>query len=184
MLCIDSIVYWKLCQWKFSDIENMQRIMDSCVGYAFRVSWRPNKVQFLSIVKSGLLYTAIWATSLQSTKKLAAQADNIFLRVFPVYSPNNRGPDFSLTACKYQLIRYKPWQRTQENARGNQPGNDEIYITQWKNFQKPHMQRNMFLTDMISQTPCRITRKMTLKQNILHENFLNARNGCFQQILF
>lgn len=66
-------------------------------------------------------------------KKLAAQADNIVPRVFPVYSPNNRGPNFSLY-CKNQLIRYKPWQRTQENARGDQPGTDEIYITQWKTF--------------------------------------------------
>ena len=34
----------------------MQRIMDSCVGHAFQVSWQPNKVYFLSIVNSGLLY--------------------------------------------------------------------------------------------------------------------------------
>ena len=34
----------------------MQRIVDSCAGHAFRVSWRPNIVEFLSIVKSGLLY--------------------------------------------------------------------------------------------------------------------------------
>ena len=51
-------------------------------------------------------------------KKLAAQAHNSVVRVFPVYSSNNKGPNFSLY-CKYQLIRYKPWQATQENAWGN-----------------------------------------------------------------
>ena len=65
--------------------------------------------------------------------KLVAQVENAILRVFPVYSSNNKGPNFSLY-CKYQLIRYKPWQRTQDNAWGDQPGTDEIYITQWKQF--------------------------------------------------
>ena len=39
--------------------------------------------------------------------KLVAQPDNIMIRFFPVYSPNNKGPNFSLY-CKYQLLRYKP----------------------------------------------------------------------------
>ena len=34
----------------------------------------------------------------------------------------------------YQLLRYKPWQATQENAWDNQPGSDKIYITSWKAF--------------------------------------------------
>ena len=62
-------------------------------------------------------------------KKLAAQADDIVFGVFPVYSPNNRRPNLSLY-CKYQLIIYKPWQGTQENAWGSQPGIDKIYITE------------------------------------------------------
>ncbi|XP_068687691.1 ATP-dependent DNA helicase pif1-like [Montipora foliosa] len=32
------------------------------------------------------------------------------------------------------LLRYKPWQATQENAWDNQPGSDKIYITSWKAF--------------------------------------------------
>lgn len=66
-------------------------------------------------------------------RKLVAQVENAILRVFPVYSSNNKGQNFSLY-CKYQLIRYKPWQRTQDDACGDQPGTDEIYISQWKQF--------------------------------------------------
>ena len=32
------------------------------------------------------------------------------------------------------MLRYKPWQTTQENAWGDQPGSDDIYITSWKAF--------------------------------------------------
>ena len=65
--------------------------------------------------------------------KLAAQPDIIISRVFPVYSLNRKGPNFTLH-CKYQLVRYKPWQTTQDNAWGDQTGTDEIYISIWKDF--------------------------------------------------
>ena len=65
--------------------------------------------------------------------KLVAQPDNIIPRFFPVYSPNNKGPNFPLY-CKYQLLRYKPWHTTQDNAWDDEPGLEEIYITKWKDF--------------------------------------------------
>lgn len=65
--------------------------------------------------------------------KLSAQSCNTIPRIFPVYSSNAKGPNFGLY-CKYQLLRYKPWQTTQDNAWGDQPGSNEIYITSWKNF--------------------------------------------------
>ena len=34
------------------------------------------------------------------------------------------------------MLTYKPWQTTQDNAWGDQPGNDEIYVTKWKEFLK------------------------------------------------
>ena len=66
-------------------------------------------------------------------KKLITQPQNTIPRVFPVFSSNPKGPNFGLY-CKYQLLRYKPWQATQENAWDNQPGSDKIYITSWKTF--------------------------------------------------
>ena len=66
-------------------------------------------------------------------KKLTSQPQNTVPRVFPVFSSNPKGQNFGLY-CKYQLLRYKPWQTTQENAWDDQPGSDDIYITSWKAF--------------------------------------------------
>ena len=68
-------------------------------------------------------------------KKLTCQPDNIIPRVFPVYSSNPNGTNFGLY-CRYQLIKYKPWKNNHENAWGDQPGSDEVYIhvTSWKDF--------------------------------------------------
>ena len=65
--------------------------------------------------------------------KLSAQPDNIIPRIFPVYSSNVQGPNFGMY-CKYQLLKHKPWHTTQDHAWGNQPGTDEIYIRNWKEF--------------------------------------------------
>ena len=66
-------------------------------------------------------------------KKLTSQPQNTIPRVFSVFSSNPKGPNFGLY-CKYQLLRYKPWQSTQENAWGDQPGSDEVYISSWISF--------------------------------------------------
>lgn len=36
--------------------------------------------------------------------------------------------------CKHQLLTYKSRHTTKDNAWGDQPGNDEIYVTKWKDF--------------------------------------------------
>ena len=68
-------------------------------------------------------------------KKLTKQADNIIPRIFPTYSPNPSDPNFSLY-CKYQLIRYKPWKISQDNAWNNIEPTDENFIMQWQKFLK------------------------------------------------
>ena len=65
--------------------------------------------------------------------KLTAQPKNTVPRIFPTYSPNNKGPNFPLY-CKYHLLRYKPWHTTQENVWGDQPGTENIYINKWREF--------------------------------------------------
>lgn len=65
--------------------------------------------------------------------KLSTQPYNTIPSIFPVYSSNAKGENFGLY-CKYQLLRYKPWQTTQDNAWGDQPGSNEIYISSWKKF--------------------------------------------------
>ena len=41
--------------------------------------------------------------------KLTKLPENVIPRIFPTYSSNFKGPNFTLN-CKYQLLRYKPWQ--------------------------------------------------------------------------
>ena len=60
-------------------------------------------------------------------KKLTSQPQSTVPIVFPVFSSNPKGQNFGLY-CKYQLLRYKLWQTTQENAWDDQPGSDDIYI--------------------------------------------------------
>ena len=110
-------------------------LLDVYANHAVYASEIPNILN-LNFISFATKYKLI-------NKKLAAQAHNMVVRVFPVYSSNNKGPNFSLY-CKYQLIRYKAWQTTQDNAWGNQPGTDEIYINQWKNFlQTPYTKEHV-----------------------------------------
>ncbi|CAB4012052.1 Hypothetical predicted protein [Paramuricea clavata] len=51
--------------------------------------------------------------------ELTKLPENIIPQIFPTYSPNPKGPNFGLY-CKYQLLRYKPWRTTQNNAWGDQ----------------------------------------------------------------
>ena len=68
---------------------------------------------------------------------------NIVPRIFPTYSPNPKGPNFGLY-CKYQLLRYKPWKTTQNNAWGDQEPTDEILTNHWQEFlQTPYGQINV-----------------------------------------
>ena len=75
--------------------------------------------------------------------KLTELPDNVIPRIFPTYSPNPRGANFVLY-CKYQLLRYKPWQLTHNNAWGDQEPSDSTFITHWQEFlQRPYAEANV-----------------------------------------
>ncbi len=75
--------------------------------------------------------------------ELTKLPENVIPRIFPTYSSNPKGPNFGLY-CKYQLLRYKPWQTTQDNAWGGQEATDEILINSWQDFlQTPYGQSNV-----------------------------------------
>ena len=77
------------------------------------------------------------------SSKLTKMPENIIPKVFPTYSSNPRGPDFALY-CKYQLLRYKPWLRTQSNAWGDVEATSEVLINCWQEFlQSPYGQNNV-----------------------------------------
>ena len=75
--------------------------------------------------------------------ELTKLPENVIPRIFPIYSSNPKGPNFGLY-CKYQLLRYKPWQMTQSNAWDDQEPTDEILINCWHKFlQTPYGQSNV-----------------------------------------
>ena len=75
--------------------------------------------------------------------ELTKLPDNVIPRIFPTYSSNPKGPNFGLY-CKYQLLRYKPWQTTQNNTWGDQQPTDEVFINCWHQFlQTPYGQTNV-----------------------------------------
>ena len=68
---------------------------------------------------------------------------NVVPKIFPTYSSNPKGPNFALY-CKYQLLRYKPWKLTQDNAWDDQEASDDILVTCWHEFlQTPYAEANV-----------------------------------------
>lgn len=69
--------------------------------------------------------------------------ENVIPKVFPTYSFNPRGANFALY-CKYQLLRYKSWLRTQSNAWGDAEATSEVLINCWQDFlQTPYGQNHV-----------------------------------------
>ena len=58
---------------------------------------------------------------------------NVVARIFPTYSSNPRGHNYP-NYCKYQLLRYKPWKLTQNNAWNDQEDCDEVFVRSWHEF--------------------------------------------------
>ena len=58
---------------------------------------------------------------------------SVVIKTYPNYSSSPKGPSYGLF-CKYQLLRYKPWQHSVDNTWGNKEGTDSIYIEQWHSF--------------------------------------------------
>ena len=73
--------------------------------------------------------------------KLVTQPKNLIPRVFPTYSSSIKSPNFGLY-CKYQLLRYRPWKTTPQDAWGNKQENDELFISQWKTFLQSEYAQN------------------------------------------
>ena len=76
--------------------------------------------------------------------QLVKLPENVIPTIFPTYSSNPKGQNFGLY-CKYQLLRYKPWRRSQNNAWGDQEDpTDDTFINCWQAFlQTPSEQRNV-----------------------------------------
>ena len=65
--------------------------------------------------------------------KLTKQSPNVIPRFFPYYSSNPKGITYPLY-CKYQLLKYKPWKNSQNDAWDNQTPSDTTFVNSWMNY--------------------------------------------------
>ena len=103
-----------------------------------------NRAQYNNAKDTAELNFVQFATQFKVVNnKLTRLPDNVVPRIFPTYSCNPRGPNFS-QYCKYQLLRYKPWKLTQDNAWDNDEPSDENLINKWQEFlQTPYAKQNV-----------------------------------------
>ena len=65
--------------------------------------------------------------------ELTKRANPYVVRTFPKISANPGGPDFG-KYCKYQLIKFKPWEGQPSNAWNNEEESDEMFINTYDRF--------------------------------------------------
>lgn len=113
----------------FAKKENSSATSDSFLDvYEKRSIYKDN---FPNILDTNIVE---FATKYKMSKgKLIVRSDNIVPNIFPTYSPNPKGEYYSMY-CKYQLLRYKPWKNSQNNAWGTTQPDNQTYITEWHNF--------------------------------------------------
>lgn len=68
-----------------------------------------------------------------ANNKLEPRNDNIIPNVFPTYSSNPKGKYYNLY-CKFQLLRFKSWKNSLDDAWGTTEPNNQTFISEWHNF--------------------------------------------------
>ena len=63
-------------------------------------------------------------------------------RIFPNYSPNPSGDNYGLY-CTYQLLKYKPWSGSQNDAWYSDSPDNDLFINAWHNFLHSLLQKPM-----------------------------------------
>ena len=75
--------------------------------------------------------------------KLTKLPPDVIPCIFPTFSSSPKGANFP-AYCKNQLLRYKPWKLTPNNAWDDQEPSDEVLVRCWHDFlQTPYAQNNV-----------------------------------------
>ena len=69
----------------------------------------------------------------QKGAKLQKRKCPVIVKTYPKYSSNPENTYYGLF-CKYELLKYKPWQNTPDNVWDNGEQSDETFKTCWMNF--------------------------------------------------
>ena len=93
--------------------------------YAKRIKFG-EKFRNLNLVQFFRKYE-VNATNIMPRKKLTV------VRTLPIYSSNPKSPKFG-QFCKYQLIKYKPWENTPGNAWLCEEESDQMFVAKWRTY--------------------------------------------------
>ena len=116
---------------------------DSCTNYSLLDVYANREQYSTSLEVINMNFVQFATTYKVVNDKLTKLPANVIPRIFPTYSPNPKGPNFA-SYCKYQLLRYKPWKSSQNNAWDAQEPSDDIFINSWHEFlQTPYGQINV-----------------------------------------
>ena len=88
---------------------------DSCTNYSLLDVYANREQYSTSLEVINMNFVQFATTYKVVNDKLTKLPVNVIPRIFPTYSPNPKGPNFA-SHCKYQLLRYKPWKSSQNNA--------------------------------------------------------------------
>ena len=84
--------------------------------------WQSNLIDFVSN----------WKINAKD-KKIQKRKKAVVVRTFPNYSPNPKNDSYPLF-CKFQLIKYKPWNDSVDSLWEGLQATNETYCQKWKEF--------------------------------------------------
>ena len=73
------------------------------------------------------------STYINKGSKLEKRKRPVIVKTYPNYSSNPQNQHYGLF-CKYQLLKYKPWEHTPDDAWNNAEQCSETFKTRWMNF--------------------------------------------------
>ena len=96
--------------------------------YMTRMQYEHNfpNIMSLNILEFTARYTL-------SQNELVHRTNNVIVRTFPTYNSDPKGTNYGLY-CKYQLLKFKPWQTNPQNAWENLPECNNTFISAYKQF--------------------------------------------------
>ena len=91
--------------------------------------------KFIKTFPDILTYNFLQFTStfVSKNSKLEKRKQAVIVKTYPKFSSNPQNQQYGLF-CKYQLLKYKPWQHVADNAWDNLEQCDETYKACWMNF--------------------------------------------------
>ncbi|XP_066914869.1 uncharacterized protein [Clytia hemisphaerica] len=96
--------------------------------YASRYVYEDNEIRQSNLID----FVSNWKISAKD-KKIQKRKKAVVVRTFPNYSPNPKSDSYPLF-CKFQLIKYKPWNDSVDSLWEGLQATNETYCQKWKEF--------------------------------------------------